>query len=98
MPAAAVSWERPKCSTGAICASRSAPTPDTVNGIRSRLRPCSAWADVAAPERTTFARSDCGSFTFDRRAGAACGALCRSLYMPAAGVTPAIVEGPRLRP
>jgi hypothetical protein len=71
--------------------------PETASGIGSCRIPDDASAEVAAPEATSRCRSCAGRATFAAGRGVATGRV-RSAFMSAAGVTPAIFDGPNDSP
>src|SRR6266540_4589948 len=68
-------------------------TPDTPSGVGSRRNPADASAALAAPEATTLRSTAAGRSTCAAVVAAGPGRLS-SVYMSAAGVIPAIVDGP----
>src|SRR5262249_13973818 len=91
------------CTPGIFCCSRwlSASrwawfTPEIPRGTGSRRMPADAWVAVAAPDATTRCLRAAGRATFGAGSPAAVAPGRVSIwYMSAAGVTPAMGDGPR---
>src|SRR5262249_2071713 len=90
------------CTPGIFCCSRWLTasrwawfTPEIPSGTGSRCIPADAWVAVAAPDATSRCLIAAGRATIEAGFAAAAPGRVSIWYMSAAGVTPAMGDGPR---